>query len=583
MFKNNLKYLEKVNKNLAKKINNVSLKEVTKNLGALKNQYGEYVLTNGEQYIDDTPSPQEAAKKIYEEQIKSATSRHDFILIFGLGLGNLLDYVHSQSISSLILYEPDLNILRFTFEYVDMTKYFADGRLYITDNINDCTKYISEKYLLDDKIEFVFLKNYVMQHSSEFTVLTERIYATCQNKIIDLNTIKKLSKNWVINILHNATSKERNYPINLLENAFKNKTALVLGAGPSLKDNLEKIKNNRDKFVIFAVHRTLETLKNSGIVPDFCVVIDAKWIKETIKTDNDYLKDINLISDIKADYYLKTKTFKNYFVYYSQNNIFSNKMQIKCSNSIRCLETGGTSTICAYRCAKLMGFKNIIFAGVDLAFKDDTAYCTGQIAAANDGKSIKLHNNIIALATVKSITGEYVKTRADYAEFIKQFELIFAKDKTSKIYNLSTFGAFINGMKYKSLEEILPDETVSITDSIENIINNANPQEEKIHKTSINILKEEQEKIKPVVSSIKEWFEMYKEHPSFFEYATNIVTSITSTMILEDIIQIELIQFSKLVLSKNDSAKKDLLVNMFNTILNYSKNLDNLINIENNV
>lgn len=583
MFKNNIKLLEKVNKTLAIKINRVSLKDASKNLGALKNQYGEYVLTTGEQYIDDTPSPLEAAKKICEEQIKSATSRHDFILIFGLGLGNLLDYVHSQSISSLILYEPDLNILRFTFEYVDLTKYFEDKRLYITDNINDCTKYISEKYLLDDKIEFVFIKNYVMLHSSEFTVLTERIYEACQNKIIDLNTIKKLSKDWVINILHNATDNVKNYPINILENKFKNKTALVLGAGPSLKDNIEKIKNNRDKFVIFAVHRTLEILKNNGIIPDFCVVVDAKWLKDSLKADNDYLKNINVIADIKADYFLRTKTFKNYFIYYSHNNIFSNKLQIKYPTNIKCMETGGTSTICAYRCAKLMGFKNIIFAGVDLAFKDDTAYCTGQIAVANDGKSIKLHNNIIALATVKSITGEYVKTRADYAGFIKQFELIFAQDKTSNLYNLSTFGAFINGMKYKQIEEILPDETISITETLENITNNAITQEEKIHNTSFSILKEEYKKIQPVINAVKEWFEMYKDHPSFFEYATNIVTSITSTMILQDIVQIEMIQFSKLVSSNDNNAKKELLVNMFNTILDYYKNLDNLIKIEKNI
>ncbi len=581
MFKNNIKALEKINKNLSKKINKISLNKASQNLGALKNQYGEYILTSGDRYIDDTPSPLEAAKKIYESQIKSATSRHDFIVIFGLGLGNLLDYIHQKSISSLILYEPDLNILRFTFEYVDLTKYFTDRRLYITDNINDCTKYIEERYLLDDKIEFVFLKNYLMLHSSEFTLLTERIYETCQNKIVDLNTIKKLSKDWVINTLHNVTDKAKNYPVNLLENKFKNKTALVLGAGPSLKDNIEKIKKNRDKFIIFAVHRTLEILKNNDIFPDFCVVIDAKWLKDSLKTDNEYLKSINVIEDIKSDYYLRLKTFKHYFIYYSQNNTFSNKLQMKLPTKLKCLETGGTSTICAYRCAKLMGFKNIIFAGVDLAFKDDTAYCTGQIAVANDGKSIKLHNNIIPLATVKSITGKYVKTRADYAEFIKQFEIIFAKDKTSNLYNLSTFGAFINGMQYKSLEEILSDETVSSSQIIEETIKSSSSFEEKIHTTSLDILKEEQQKIRPVINSVQEWFEMYKDHPSFFEYATPIITSITSTMILQDIIQIEIIQFSKLVLSKDNKIKKELIVNMFNTILNYSKNLDNLINIEN--
>ncbi len=577
MFYNNIKALEKVNKKLANKITKISLETCSKDLSAIKNENGEYILVKNEKYIDDTPSPNEAAEKIYLEQIKKASSRHDFILIFGLGLGNLLDYVHTKSITSLILYEPDLNILRFTFEYVDLTKYFVDGRLYITDNITDCINYISEKYLIDDKIEFVYLKNYLLMHTSEFTALTEKIFETCQSKIIDLNTIKKLSKYWIKNIILNATSDSETYPVNILENSFKNKTALILGAGPSLKDNIEKIKTNRDKYIILAVHKVLETLRINNITPDFCVVIDSNWVKPTITKDTKYLRNINVIADIKADNYLKSLPFKNFFTYYSQNNIFSNKLQIKLLNEIKALETGGTSTICAYRCAKFMGFKKIIFAGLDLAFKDDTAYCDGQIASANNSTSVKIQGVIVPTLEVKSITGEYIKTRADYAGFIKQFELLFAHDITSEIYNLSTFGAFINGMKYTSLDEILTPETITINEIIENLTNENKFISEKIKQASIEILKEEKRKISPLIDRINEWFEMYAEHPSFFDYATSIVTSITSTMILQDYVQVELMKFSKLVLSKNIEEKKEFLKELFITILNYSKNLDNLI------
>ena len=265
MFKKNLEAIKKVNKILAYKLEHVTIEEASRNLGAIKNEFGEYILTKDNKYVDDTPSPIASAKAIYEEQIKSATSRHDFIVIFGLGLGNLLDYAHTESVAQIVLYEPDINIIRFTCEYVDLTKYFNDGRLYITNNLTDCTNHVGEKYLLEDKIEFLYIKNYVLQKPSEFTVLTERIFEVCQEKIIDMNTIKKMSKVWINNSIKSFTNPKLRYPVNLLENTFKNKTALILGAGPSLKDNIEKIKQNREKFVVFTVHRTLEKMESHRI------------------------------------------------------------------------------------------------------------------------------------------------------------------------------------------------------------------------------------------------------------------------------------------------------------------------------
>lgn len=580
MFENNLKLLEKVNKTLANKVRKVSLNDASKLVSAIKNEKGEYILTCDNKFVDDTPSPIESAKKVYSELVKSAISRHDFIVIFGLGLGNLLDYTHTESMCNLIVYEPDLNILRFTFEYVDLTKYFADGRLFIASNFNECTDFIEKKYLLDDKIEFIYLKNYLLQHQSEFNVLTERIFDVCQRKIIDMNTIKQLSKLWIHNTFANLTGNDIHYPINLLENKFKGKTALVLGAGPSLKDNIEKIKANRDKFVIFAVHRNLETLRLNDVTPDFCVVVDTNNVSYSITKDLKYLSEINVIADIKADNYIKKLPFKNFFTYYSENSLFSKKLQSKLPDVVKTLETGGTSAMCAYRCAKYLGFKNIIFAGIDLAFKDDTVYCDGQIAQANTQTSVKIQNMVREITKVKSITGEYVSTRVDYANFIKQFELIFAHDKESNLYNLTTFGAYICEMIYMQLEEILnkiPEETPDVDFVIRSVISENDQIPEIVKKASIDILQEEKRKIRPIVELTNEWFEMFAQHPNFFDYATRILTKITSSMILQEYLQIEMLKFSKLVLSNDDALKKEFLLNVFKLILSYDKCLYNLI------
>ena len=70
---------------------------------------------------------------------------------------------------------------------------------------------------------------------------------------------------------------------------------------------------------------------------------------------------------------------------------------------------------------------------------------------------------------------------------------------------------------------------------------------------------------------------MYENIPSFFEYATNIITKITSSMLLSEYIEIELLKFSKLVLSTNTEEKQKFISQLFTLIKNYSRFLHNLI------
>lgn len=581
MFKNNLKALRTINKQLADKISKISITEAEKELSVLKTTENEYILQKNNLPVDDTPSPLQSATELYQQNIKSAVTRYDFIIIFGLGMGNILDFVHNKSLSQIVLYEPDINILRFTMEYVDLTKYFQNGRMFITNNLVECLKYIQKKFLLNDKIEFMYLKNYVMQHPSEFKVLTDRIFEVCQQKIIDMNTIKVMSKVWIKNIFSRFKQQKDFYSLDILSNKFKDKTALVLGAGPSLKDNIEKIKENRDKFIIFAVHKTLKTLKNNGITPDFCVIIDAKWVKETIIDDDEYLKNINFVIDIKSDYALNSMPSKKDFIYFTNNCTFSNKLALKMLGKINLFEPVGTSTLTAYKVAKTLGFKNIIFAGIDLAFKNDTAYCDDNIAITTGKNTVVIQNVQRETTEIKSITGEYIKTRLDYASFVRQFESLFAKDKTSKLYNLTTFGAFINGMKYDSLDNILNKisaEKYDVDRVINNTLLNNSEMPLVIYKNSMEIFLEEQKRIQQIVKEVDEWFEMYSEHPLFFDYASKIITKITSSMILHEYVQIEILRFTKLIFEKNDETKLQFIKELFTNIKSFSNDLNNLIN-----
>ena len=139
---------------------------------------------------------------------------------------------------------------------------------------------LSSTYLTKDKVEVVYLKNYAVVKSQELLELTQKVYETCKTKMIDINTLNKYSKRWLANSLKNiATINSSNiYKLSDLEGKFTGQTALIIAAGPSLNDNIEKIKANRDKFVIFAVNKVLRVLEANSITPDFAVCLELKTL-----------------------------------------------------------------------------------------------------------------------------------------------------------------------------------------------------------------------------------------------------------------------------------------------------------------
>ena len=114
---------------------------------------------------------------------------------------------------------------------------------------------------------------------------------------------------------------------------YKGKTAIILCAGPSLKENIEIIKQNQDKFVIFALNPTLKTLKEAGIVPDFIVAIESKNIIsqfDGIETEKSYF-----ICEAFVNYQLtklKKRKLFNSLLYF-----FSHRLHAQCHQTYRLL------------------------------------------------------------------------------------------------------------------------------------------------------------------------------------------------------------------------------------------------------
>lgn len=74
MFNKNIQILEKVNKNLATKLKQISIEETSKHVSALKNENNEILLVCDEKYVDDTPSPIASAKAMFSDWVSEIYS-----------------------------------------------------------------------------------------------------------------------------------------------------------------------------------------------------------------------------------------------------------------------------------------------------------------------------------------------------------------------------------------------------------------------------------------------------------------------------------------------------------------------------
>lgn len=446
MFEKNLKFIDNVA--LKKRLLALTVEESRWDLSFCMTPSNDYLLMKNDIPIDDINNPREAVKEMLKSTIKQPMGKNDIIITFGIGLGYMLDETFNAYPSRIYIYEPDLKLLHFVLNNIDISDHLSSGRVYITNDLDELTQKLSSSYLTKDKVEVIYLKNYAVVKNQELLELTQRVYDTCKSKMVDINTIKRFTKSWVVNTIKNiGTINSSNiYKLSDLENKFAGQSAIVLAAGPSLKENIESIKQNRDKYVIFAVNKSLRYVLSQGITPDFVVGLDAGYMESTFAGLDEEIKNLNYITDLKSENSILTRGFKKVFVSFTGNDLIVKKLQ-QYNTFIKPYETGGSATSFAFIAAVIMGFEKIVFSGLDLALKDGVVYADGEEADRISENTILADNVEKNIVEVDSVKGDKVKTREDYAVFVKHFEELIKETGYTEVYNTTSFGAAINGMK----------------------------------------------------------------------------------------------------------------------------------------
>lgn len=521
----NLKYIKAYDELLCEKL--LAIKSISPEIQLIYTQKNEPNLAINGFPVNEQTGAQDEASRIVSSL--SHNNRESIHVVMGMGFGYIFSEIVEKSNGSVILYEPNIELLRVALEMVDMSELLVKKRVFITADLDKMAKYFEKCFLSRSKT--AVLGCYYYRANRVNGILDELVKKLGMLQgVYQANEQQRATSggDYAFSVCRNLDVLEKCSPISVLENSFKNIPAIIAAAGPSLSDNLETIKKYRDRFALFGVSSSFATLMKNGISPDFVSIIEKFDSAGLVK--NFPLKNVSLIAEPYVHLNVLSLPFRSKFITSSvengANSIYNNMLNIKPFY----FETKGTVAYNALYSAMYMGCNPIILVGQDLAYVDGECYSKNsplsaikcrkidsdwevyvsdleqlkknlfshkQVDDERISKSIKsriksLNEQII---NAKTVFGEDVATSQSFALFAEYYKA-FSKKYSNKIklYNTTKKGIDIGDFEYAHLEDIVKSfEHVSV----ENKINVKSS-----YRINLNLLDKEIANISSVIDAI---------------------------------------------------------------------------------
>ncbi|EAK0950207.1 motility associated factor glycosyltransferase family protein [Campylobacter lari] len=398
---------------------------------------------------------------IFPSQKPFVPSKDDLIkpniFFCGIGDGLFLKKLINKHIFIFDKVEFFANVLN----KMDLSQELASGKIYLCD--------IEEKRL-EEQLCILFSQNECFEYLGLFKLLSYSEYYK-QSPLFDftykicIDVIARISNNMDKTFFKSFRMQKQfllNLPITLknppfvrfvYENKAKNKSVIVVCAGPSLNKQLELLKAYQDDYVIFALDAIYKILLKNEIYPDFVFSLD-----ESDKCFHFY-EGLSCGKN-NTIFILGTSLHKKLInsINKEKNKIFilSNldyKKQFSL-NDFGYLNFGTNVAHFAYNFAISLGFLNVIMIGQDLAFGDDgNSHADMSVFTFRDEK--KAQHNIKKLLVLAYGKKDFIQTNIGWNEFRKRLEALFVANPQINFYNATEGGAFIDYTIEVSFKEIL--------------------------------------------------------------------------------------------------------------------------------
>ena len=261
-----------------------------------------------------------------------------------------------------------------------------------------------------------------------------------------MRTATNLQENTLRNLPHMFGAPD----ISELAGKFEDIPFILIGAGPSLDESIDFLKDMQDKAIIVASNSPYRKLINNGIRPHLVVTADP--MEPTLAGfQNVKLDHVPLACPFSA-YPEIVERFSGRIVSWCTFNpiVKALREQRNQPEGTPIMEQGTVSG-CVLDISRVLGCKKVMFIGQDMCVRDDGRYYTDDSFYADAGnhyastdKGQRLPGN----------TQEKVLVEPRLFVYLKTFEQFISKKHESVEYrNLARTGARIEGAPYITYEE----------------------------------------------------------------------------------------------------------------------------------
>ena len=401
-----------------------------------------------------------------EKEIEMVINRIDFnyhknFIVFGMKNIDLLAEIYKRKTlySTIIIIEicgsPNEDL------YINCDKEklaFLFDRNTVNLTIGTHTELISQlDGVLGDTIKLYNLRNleiismpyvkstYPTEVSSITTTIFERLHTLITSFGNSVEDILVGTDNYLNNWKHVFRGLDYSH----FEGMYKNKPAIVVGAGPSLDKNIHLLREAKGKALILCVDAALDSLLDKGIVPDIVASIErttliTKFYKRDIIPDSIVYLGPNVIPGSVLERF-------NRIIFTGRKG----DAVVRDLNSyigFNNLEIGGNVSNILIAFAQYLGCSPIVFVGLDLAYTNGRTH-TAQVADNLDDSLSNIYKE--STVYVKGQNGELLETFEFFMYAKNWIEIQISMNREIKFINATEGGANIEGAENKKLIEVI--------------------------------------------------------------------------------------------------------------------------------
>lgn len=231
----------------------------------------------------------------------------------------------------------------------------------------------------------------------------------------------------------------------LIDNLNTDVPAIIVASGPSLAKNMHLLKEAKGKSVIIAADSAVSALLANDIFPDFYISVDPH--KEAKSFEDDKVKNIPAIVELTSSMHAIKDEQEHFFVFNRGNSYleeFINREDI----DMHIIGVGGSVANTCFDATIVMGFKTVIFVGLDLAYTGNKTHVenTARYGMAIDESTAEY---------VTDIYGEQVKSSGEFNIYRALIENEIEQNPQMTVIDATEGGALVHGTQIMTFAEAI--------------------------------------------------------------------------------------------------------------------------------